>query len=158
MLCYLNEKDRVYALSMLPLQQLGWGTSRATLYRLCLRGENRPVTLWIIGKVSTLWFYDSKEGDPHEKVTIGVAPLAKHGMAVARSMMQQLPYPHTGAYNLFCQLSGIFSDDAQVSDESWLSHISASRWQTERVTGQRKSAVRHDLNLSPRRSVDNVSC
>lgn len=93
MMMYLDEEDGIYALSRAPLKRLAWGSSGPSMLRLCKHGSNQPVTVWIVGSIATLWLYDSRSGDPKEKISVGVKPLAQHAMNVARTMMQKLPKP-----------------------------------------------------------------
>lgn len=91
MLTYRDEGDDLYSLSRLPVERLVWGPNR----KLCIRGRTTPVTVWIIGYITNLWFFDP-EGHPQSKVTLGVSPMTSHAMNVARVIMGRLASPSYG--------------------------------------------------------------
>lgn len=93
MLPYQNDNDRLYALSRVPLSKVSWGTKESTSLRLCLRGDNVPITVWIFGHVSSLWFFNPMDGEPNAKVSIGVTPLTQHAKSMAKAILEQLAMP-----------------------------------------------------------------
>lgn len=95
MLNYIDEGSDLYSLSCLPVERLVWGSNR----KLCLRGRNTPLTLWTIGYITNLWFFNV-DGSPHDKVSVGVSPLTSHAMNVVRVIMGRLANPAYGTKNV----------------------------------------------------------
>lgn len=96
MLTYKNDGDRLYALSRVPLADAAWGNKDSTLYRLCTRGENTPITVWVLGHVTNLWFFNPNNGEPNPKVSIGVAPLTQHAKFVVKNILEKFAKPNDG--------------------------------------------------------------
>lgn len=92
MLAYKKPEDGIFALSMLDESELAWGLSDGASNKLCLRGSSVPVVLWVIGTVTSVWFFD-QGGNPHNKVSIGVAPLTTDAMNKGRRILSQFARP-----------------------------------------------------------------
>lgn len=87
--------DTTYALSALPVDNLGWGETYASSAKLCLIGGSIPVTVWTVGIIDSLWFF-TRGGDPAERVTVGVVPLTEHAMMVGRNILSRFSRPVSG--------------------------------------------------------------
>lgn len=92
MLQYVDTTERLYAISRLPLDELGWGRSEQTILRLCATG-NKAVTIWVPGYITSHWFFNPQDGEPNSKVSVGVAPLTEHAMGVARQLLENFSQP-----------------------------------------------------------------
>lgn len=109
MLPYKNDGDHLYALSRVPLARLAWGTKESTMMRLCTRGENTPITVWVFGHVASLWFFNPNDGEPNPKVSIGVAPLTQHAKSVAKNIIELFAKPTDGEYCFISSLPRLFA-------------------------------------------------
>ncbi|KAH9852846.1 hypothetical protein C2E23DRAFT_885221 [Lenzites betulinus] len=58
-----------YALLTVP-RAADWGRGPRTEKILCIGGK--PILIWLIGRVRSLWFFD-RNGDPHLRVNIGIS-------------------------------------------------------------------------------------
>lgn len=143
MMSYQKPADGVYALSMLPEKDLAWGQSDTSSNKLCKRGSSIPVVVWIIGSVTSVWFYD-QYGNPHNRVSVGVAPLTEHAMNKGRRLLSQFACPKQSAsiFHILAIIPRIpVTSDASLDIESWMTHLNASRWQTMRIPKRRDVAV-----------------
>lgn len=140
MLVYTKEEEGVYALSRIPLRGVGWGDVDADPMRLYVDATKKPVTVWVVGYIATLWLFDPRDGEPNSKISVGVTPLTTHAMSAGRYILERLSHPVTGKY--LCYIPVHNSECICLAVDSWLGHISASRWQSERVSGQKKAKVR----------------
>lgn len=100
MLSYKKEADGIYSLSVFPYRDMTWGKSDTSANKLCKRDSSVPVVIWIIGHVTSVWFYDQL-GNPHNKVSIGVAPLTAHAMNIGRKILSQFARPQQSTSSLF---------------------------------------------------------
>lgn len=96
MLVYTNEAEGIYALSRVPIRRLEWGSTELTIMRLCTPRTNKPITVWVVGSIASLWFFDPREGELNEKVSIGVKPLTNHAMNVGKRILERLSQPASG--------------------------------------------------------------
>lgn len=97
MLTYQKPSDGIYSLSLFPEKEVAWGLSDTSTNKLCTRGSNIPVVIWIVGQVTSVWFYD-QNGNPHNKVSMGVAPLTADAMNKGRRILSQFARPTQSAY------------------------------------------------------------
>ncbi|KIM91124.1 hypothetical protein PILCRDRAFT_1327 [Piloderma croceum F 1598] len=122
---YQNTKSNIYALSLLPAEAK-WGVDRpfndkSTL--LCKPGTNSPYLLWVVGRISRLWFFNAK-GETAEHASIHVVPLTD------------------GAAQKACKVICNLSKPAIASTEDSWANLRATKWLTERVRGQGEPTVK----------------
>ncbi|EIM78968.1 uncharacterized protein STEHIDRAFT_116862, partial [Stereum hirsutum FP-91666 SS1] len=118
MLDYQKPAENIFALSKLPVLDLDWGNSTASVNKLCIKPRSVPVSVWIVGIIDTLWLFNPRSGEPEARISVGVAPLADHALMVAR--------------NVLCD----FSRPVSTSTKS-LFHVNASKWTSTQVHGER---------------------
>lgn len=88
-----DEDDAIFALSRFPSKRVWWGDPDSGLMRVCMKGTNKPVTIWIVGNIATLWLFSPGEGEPNSKVSIGVKPLTQHAMSVGKYILERMSHP-----------------------------------------------------------------
>lgn len=97
MLGYAKGEDHVYSLSKAPVGDLDWGRSSSSAAKLCVGGGNHPMTLWVVGIIDSLWLFNG-DGNPQNRISIGVVPLTDHAMMVARNLLSTHSRPSTSEF------------------------------------------------------------
>lgn len=144
MLIYSMPADHMYTLSSVPTDNINWGESAASAGKLCITGGCIPITLWTIGIIDSLWLFN-RDGEAEERITIGVVPLTDHAMMVARNLLANHSRPPARTQSLNSISCRSFIDIAILAISSMLTHVSASRWMSLRMGGERASQVRLSL-------------
>jgi hypothetical protein len=91
---FAGDPSNTYAIRKLPIQS-EWGTRRINVDMsdtLCRASSNRPVTLWVVGKVRQTYFKD-REGTPYNQVAIHVEPYNKDTLESAGALLRRLSNP-----------------------------------------------------------------
>lgn len=96
MLTYQKPSDGIFSLSRFPEKDVAWGQSDTSINKLCLRGSSVPIVIWVVGSVTSVWFYD-QNGNPHNKVSMGVAPLTANAMSKGRRILSHFACPPQSA-------------------------------------------------------------
>jgi hypothetical protein len=97
---YQNAKSNIYALSLLPAEA-EWGVDRPFDNKsalLCKPSTNSPYLIWVVGRVSRLWFFNAK-GESVEHASIHVVPLTDGAAQKARKLICDLSKPAIGGYH-----------------------------------------------------------
>lgn len=90
---YKNEPDHVYSLSCLPIADLAWGGSEnASANKLCIRGHDMPVTVWITALIGRLYMFEPS-GSPKKKVSVALAPLTEHSLHTSFKVLHDFSKP-----------------------------------------------------------------
>lgn len=82
-----------YALMSVP-RTADWGCTPRLEKILCLAGK--PVVIWMIGRVHSLWFYD-RNGDPHLRVNLGVTLHSQEDQTAVHELFGR-SRPRSGQY------------------------------------------------------------
>jgi hypothetical protein len=93
---YEKASTSTYAVDNLPSHS--WGLNRPLEDKssyLCRAGTNDPIRVWILGKISRLWFF-SNNGEHAAQVSINVVPLCPSIAIVSHKNMATLANPQTG--------------------------------------------------------------
>jgi hypothetical protein len=103
---FADEKTNTYAVSELPIQ-VDWGTKRVGVDMsdtLCRASSNRPITLWVVGKVRQIYFKD-RSGTPHSQVAMHVEPFGEDTLSIAGATLRRLSKPPERTSILFNRVS-----------------------------------------------------
>ena len=90
---WTNTDALTYSISTLPTTA-EWGKDRKFDDKtsiFCERGTNAPYTIWIVGCVSKMWFFE--RGNPAAQVSISIVPLDPEDGKVARHLLATRSHP-----------------------------------------------------------------
>jgi len=143
---YQNSKSNIYALNLLPAEA-EWGVDRpfddkSTL--LCKPGTNNPYLVWVVGRISRLWFFNSK-GETAEHASIHVVPVTDRAAQKARKLICNLSKPaisecHFPPMNQFLEPRASLIESIASTEDGW-ADLRATKWLTEKVRGQGEPIV-----------------
>ena len=91
---YKQPSKNVYAIDLLPTET-EWGVNRPFDDKsalLCKPGTQEPYTIWVVGRVSRMWFQTAK-GEPVEHASIHVVPLTDGAAQNAHKLISDLSKP-----------------------------------------------------------------
>lgn len=102
---FADPKRGVFSVERVP-KDVTWGPTSAFNNMsavLCLKGTNRPITVWIVGELNSSWFSD-RDGEPAARVTVTVVPLRKDVRRICAEHIRCLSEPKTSS-----ELKALFS-------------------------------------------------
>ena len=90
---WADDQNLTYSIRKLPSKR-EWGKDMPFENKssiLCQTGSNIPYTIWILGRVSKLWFFD--RGNPASQVSINIMPLDTQDGVIARQLLATYSHP-----------------------------------------------------------------
>lgn len=96
---YINHDTNTYAIDKIP-SNIAWGVSRPfddKVKIMCKPACNEPIIVWIVGKVSKMWF-NAPNGEPAAQVYIHVVPVVDDGARKALKLISAMSKPRGGEF------------------------------------------------------------
>lgn len=72
-----------------------WGSGVGASKTLCVNGTSDAYTVWIVGRVSKMYFFDD-DGMPNDKVSINIIPWTVNTAQQVRRRLTMLSQPQEG--------------------------------------------------------------
>jgi len=126
---YKKESTNTYAAGLVPDYE--WGINKPLDDKsgiLCKPSSNEPLSFWIVGKISRLWFFNAN-GERASQVAINVIPLSGSVGNKCRKLLADVSFPVT------------------ESIQDGYGDLRATRWQNSRVYGSAGSEIHEFLNV-----------